>query len=218
MKEKLLALLVAKFAGVPEATLERIASKKAGSVSDESQLQSIADGIDFAQVLQSEVDSRITDANKKAVQNYETQHGLKDGKPVQANPNPSTTPPANPNDLAAIVAQAIAPLAQKLEAFEKAKSAETYISSARAKLKEKGIPESFVGSIAVESEEQIEQFVSAQEARFIAFKQEQINSGNWVDKPNASSQNAAERSVDDYVKIMDGGTATKVGTVDLGVS
>ena len=50
MKEKLLALLVAKFAGVPEAMLEGIATKKAGSVSDEAQLQSIADGIDFGQV------------------------------------------------------------------------------------------------------------------------------------------------------------------------
>ena len=63
------------------------------------------------------------------------------------------------------------------------------------------------------------QFVSAQEARFIAFKQEQINSGNLGSiSLMHQAQNAAERSVDDYVKIMDGGTATKVGTVDLGVS
>ena len=114
MKEKLLALLVAKFAGVPEATLERIASKKAGSVSDESQLQSIADGIDFAQVLQSEVDSRITDANKKS--SSELRNPARSGKWAslfRRIQTPSTTPPANPNDLAAIVAQAIAPLAQK---------------------------------------------------------------------------------------------------------
>ena len=39
MKEKILALLKTKFPGVDEATLSRIAEKKAVGVTDESQLQ-----------------------------------------------------------------------------------------------------------------------------------------------------------------------------------
>ena len=144
MKEKLLALLVAKFAGVPEATLERIATKKAGSVTDESQLQSIVDGIDYGQIVQSEVDSKITDANKKAIQNYETAHKLKDGKPVK-DQEPGKDPDPNKDDIAAIVAAAVKtavePLNQKLSAFEGQKTTETRLQQLEGKLKD--VPETF---------------------------------------------------------------------------
>lgn len=84
MKEKLLNALKTKFSGVSEAILERIAAKKAGSVTDESQITAIVDGISFQDVLTSHGDYRANEASISSVKNYEEKHGLKDGKPAAA--------------------------------------------------------------------------------------------------------------------------------------
>lgn len=91
MKEKILALLKTKFPGVDEATLIRIAEKKAAGVTDESQVQPIADGVGFQDVLNSYGDFRANGAVASAVSNYEKKHNIKDGKPIE-NPNPIPNP------------------------------------------------------------------------------------------------------------------------------
>lgn len=143
MKEKLLALLVAKFAGVPEATLERIAAKKAGSVTDEGQLQSIVDGIDYGQIVQSDVDSKITEANKKAVQNYEATHKLKDGKPV-TDPAPGKEAKTGEDDTPAwakaLIEQNKA-LSDKIATIEGSKTTESRLQQLEGRLK--NVPEAF---------------------------------------------------------------------------
>lgn len=193
MKEKLLALLVAKFAGVPKATLERIAEKKAGSITDEAQLQSIADGIDYGQIVQSEVDSKVTEANKLAVSNYEKKHNLKEGKTVE---NPVTTP--DPNDIKTIVANAIkdavAPLQNELLQFKQKETQNTYLGKVKTSLSEKKIPESFWSkrAINVESDEQLTATVTEIETDWTTFRQEQINAGVMIDKPASGSGPAAD--------------------------
>jgi hypothetical protein len=193
MKEKLLALLVAKFAGVPKATLERIAEKKAGSVTDEAQLQSIADGIDYGQIVQSEVDSKVTEANKLAVSNYEKKHNLKEGKPVE---NPGQNPDLN--DIKTIVANAIkdavAPLQNELLQFKQKETQNTYLGKVKTSLSEKKIPESFWSKRAlnVESDEQLTATVAEIETDWTTFRQEQINAGVMIDKPASSSGPAAD--------------------------
>lgn len=185
MKEKILALLVAKFAGVPEATLERIATKKAGSVSDESQIQSVVDGIDYGQIVQSEVDSKITDANKKAVQNYETTHKLKDGKPVdKADPEPGKKP--DPTDIAAIVAAELAkvvtPLQQQIAQFKGEKTTETRVQTLESKLKD--LPDSFKTQklkdfkrMNFETEEAFTEYLTEVETDITGLKQELADKG-----------------------------------------
>lgn len=188
MKEKLLALLVAKFVGVPEAMLEGIAAKKAGSVSDEAQLQSIADGIDFVQVLQSNVDKRITESNRLAVQNYETTHKLVNGKPVSVEP-PKVD---DPNDIKTIVANAIkdaiTPLQSKIESYEKKDTQSAMYSKLKTTLGNK-VPESYYAKrgITIESEEQLTSVATEIESDWTSFRQEQINAGVMIDKP-ASGQ------------------------------
>lgn len=205
MKEKLLALLVAKFSGVSKATLERIAEKKAGSVTDESQLQSVADGIDFGQIVQSEVDSKITEANKKAIQNYETAHKLKDGKPVE-NPNPPAPPAGGDDDIKAIIAnaikEAVTPLQQKLEGYEAKETRAALMGKVKTSLSEKKIPESFWSKrgITVESEEQLPQVISEIESDYTAFKQEMVNQGVMIDKPASSEK--FDGGVDDFISSM----------------
>lgn len=224
MKEKLLALLIAKFMGVDSAILDRIATKQAASIADEGQLQTVADGITFATILQGEADRRATEASQTAVKNYEQKFGIKDGKPqtTQSTQTTQTTQTTTiPDDTPAwakALIQQNQDLAKRLETVEVQKRAEQVSSIAKAKLKEKGIPESFVGSINLESEDKVDEFVAAQESRFAQFKQEEINAGRWTDKPAPGNPASTEKSVDDYVKIMEGPQAARVGVVDLGVT
>lgn len=203
MKEKLLALLVAKFAGVPEAMLEGIAAKKAGSVSDETQLQSIADGIDFGQVLQSNLDSKITESNKKAIQNYEATHKIKDGKPI--NDPPKVDPPGgDPNDIKTIVAnavkEAITPIQQKLEGYEKKETQSILSKKVMDKLYEgKNDQQKFVldvmlggNPIAIESEDQIDQIVSSYSEKFTQTYQQAVEKNVVIDIPASSSGNEGD--------------------------
>lgn len=84
MKQKLLDALKAKFPGVSDAILDRVATKLAKTVTEESQVATAVEGVTFQQVLDSYGDSRATEAQQTAVRNYETKHNLKDGKPVEA--------------------------------------------------------------------------------------------------------------------------------------
>lgn len=82
MKEKLLIALKTKFVGIDEAFLNRIATKKAEGVTDESEITAIVDGMSYQDVFKSYGDYRANEATISSINNYEEKHGLKDGKPV----------------------------------------------------------------------------------------------------------------------------------------
>ena len=81
----IIELLKAKFAGVSDSIINRIATKLAKTVTTEEQAKTAVEGVTFQQVLESYGDSRATEAQRTAVQNYEQKHGLKDGKPIENN-------------------------------------------------------------------------------------------------------------------------------------
>lgn len=93
MKQQILTALKAKFVGVSDAILDRVATKLAQTVTTAEQVQTAVDGVTFQQVLESCGDSRATQATQTAVHNYETKYGLKDG--VKVTP-PETQPPVVP--------------------------------------------------------------------------------------------------------------------------
>ena len=93
MKQQILTALKAKFVGVSDAILDRVATKLAQTVTTAEQVQTAVDGVTFQQVLASYGDSRATQATQTAVHNYETKYGLKDG--VKVTP-PETQPPVVP--------------------------------------------------------------------------------------------------------------------------
>lgn len=93
MKQQILTALKAKFVGVSDAILDRVATKLAQTVATAEQVQTAVDGVTFQQVLESYGDSRATQATQTAVHNYETKYGLKDG--VKVTP-PETQPPVVP--------------------------------------------------------------------------------------------------------------------------
>ena len=91
MKKEILDALKAKFVGVSEAILNRIADK---TVTKQEDVATAVEGVTFQQVLESYGDSRATEAQQTAVTNYEKKHGLKDGKKVEE-PKPTEQPKPN---------------------------------------------------------------------------------------------------------------------------
>ncbi|QUB42569.1 hypothetical protein [Porphyromonas sp. oral taxon 275] len=90
MKERILEALRAKFPGRNANILGRIADKLAGTTATEEQVTTAVEGVtaQLLEVIESYGDSRATEATTTAVANYETKHGLKDGKPAtESTPN-----------------------------------------------------------------------------------------------------------------------------------
>lgn len=79
MLQEILNALKAKFEGVSDAVLNRIAAKLAKTVTTSEQVKSAVDGVTLQQVIDSYADNRATEATQTAIRNYEQKHGLKDG-------------------------------------------------------------------------------------------------------------------------------------------
>ena len=83
MKKELFDALKAKFPGVSDSILDRIATKLAKTATTAEQVKIAVEGVTIQQVIESYGDSRATEASetarKNAVQEYESRYGLKDG-------------------------------------------------------------------------------------------------------------------------------------------
>lgn len=95
MEKTILDLLKTKFVGVSENILNRMATKLAKTATTEEAAKTSVDGLTIQMVIDSYTDSRVTEASQTAVKNYETKHGLKDGKAIQK-PVEVTPPTPNP--------------------------------------------------------------------------------------------------------------------------
>lgn len=183
MKEKILQLLRAKFQGTHNVVLDRVADHLSQTVKEESELETAIAGVEplvksFSEVLQSETDRRVTDAQKKAIDNFRQKHGLdENGKPIQDpdfEKKDDPTPPQNAE---------LKKLQERLEAFEKKEKQGELMNSLKGKLKEKKIPESFIKGRTVESEDQIDTVLKEIETDFAGVKQHFINEGVLTEKP-----------------------------------
>ena len=199
MKEKILALLKTKFPGVDEATLIRIAEKKATGVTDESQLQTIADGVSFQDVLNSYGDFRANGAVSSAVTNYEKKHNLKDGKPIE-NPNPN--PEEKKEDVPAW-AQALIDsnknLSTELSALKQEKLQATRQEQILSKAKEYGIPESQAKRYGIPDDADLD-------AYFKDVKQELSNEGFEGVKAPESAETKIENNSQELASFIGKGT------------
>lgn len=126
----------AKFLGVSDTILGRIADKLAKTATTAEDVKTAVDGVTFQQVLESYGDSRATEAQQTAVQNYEKKYGLKEGKKVdggkpeiEPDPKPKPDPNKGGDDLsksiAAAVAAAMKPLQDEIANFKQGRVTET---------------------------------------------------------------------------------------------
>lgn len=86
MRQQILDALKAKFTGVSDAILGRIADKLSKTITNAEQIATAVEGVTLQQVIESYGDSRATEAQQTAVRNYETKHGLKDGVKIDQQP------------------------------------------------------------------------------------------------------------------------------------
>lgn len=98
MKKQILDALKAKFPGVSDSILNRIAEKLATTVSTEQEVTTAVEGVTVTQLLESYGDSRATEAQRTAVQNYEKKHGLKDGQKADGGEPEKETEPETDDD------------------------------------------------------------------------------------------------------------------------
>lgn len=176
--EQILAGLKTKFQGVEDATLQRIASKKAEGVTDESKVNSIVEGISFQDVLTSYGDYRADGAQKTAVANYEKKHNIKDGKPIEEpkpqDPQPTPTPQPNPTEQVPAWAQSLIDsnktLSEKLAAMDAKTKVDVRNQQIDEVAKSFGIPEFAYKGKTIADDADLNQY-------FTDLKQEMQNSG-----------------------------------------
>ena len=137
MKKEILDALKAKFVGVSEAILNRIADKLAKTVTKQEDVATAVEGVTFQQVLESYGDSRATEAQQTAVANYEKKHGLKDGKKVEEPKSKEENKPDGEDmpEWAKALVESNKTLTAKLSAIEGEKLATSRKSSLDAILK-----------------------------------------------------------------------------------
>lgn len=98
-RQQILEALKAKFQGVSADILNRIAVKLSKTVTSAEQVATAVEGVTIQSVIEGYGDSRATESAQTAVRNYETQHNLKDGKPIETPPTggqPSGGASSNP--------------------------------------------------------------------------------------------------------------------------
>lgn len=209
--EQILAGLKTKFQGVEDATLQRIASKKAEGVTDESKVNSIVEGISFQDVLTSYGDYRADGAQKTAVTNYEKKHNIKDGKPIEEpKPQPTPTPnpaptskPNEPQDLAAQIAVALGtalkPLTDRMDAMDAKTKADARNAQIDEVAKSFGIPEFAYKGKTIADDADLNKY-------FTDLKQEMQNSGFQFAKSPEEGNNEHKTEVSSIAEQINKGT------------
>ena len=201
--EKLLAALKTKFQGVEDATLQRIASKKAEGVTDESKVNSIVEGISFQDVLTSYGDYRADGAQKTAVSNYEKKHNIKDGKPIeepkpQPTSTPAPTPQPKPSEGVPAWAQALIDsnkaLGERLNAMDDKNKADIRSKQIAEVAKEFGVEECTYKRLAIPEDADLKQY-------FSDYKQEITNARLQGSK---SPEEGNHEHKDDMDSLLDG--------------
>lgn len=205
--EQILAGLKTKFQGVEDATLQRMASKKAEGVTDESKVNSIVEGISFQDVLTSYGDYRADGAQKTAVANYEKKHNIKDGKPIEESkpqdPLPTPTPQSNPTEQVPAWAQSLIDsnktLSEKLAAMDAKTKADERNQQIAAVAKSFGIPEYVYKGKQIDDNVDLNQY-------FTDVKQEMQNGGFQFAKSPEEGNHEHQSEISSIAEQINKGT------------
>lgn len=203
--EQILAGLKTKFQGVEDATLQRMASKKAEGVTDESKVNSIVEGISFQDVLTSYGDYRADGAQKTAVSNYEKKHNIKDGKPIEEPKpqDPLPTPTPQTTEQVPAWAQSLIDsnktLSEKLAAMDAKTKADERNQQIAAVAKSFGIPEFAYKGNQIADDADLNQY-------FTDLKQEMQNSGFQFAKSPEEGNHEHKSEVNSIAEQINKGT------------
>ena len=211
--EQILAGLQTKFQGADAATLNRIATKKAEGITDESQVKTIIDGVSFSDVLQSYGDARVNDANKTFKENYEKKYGIKDDKPVEGkkNEDPPTPAPDKPADIAKLISEEVAkgissalkPVTDELSTLKNEKSASEFSDRVSEAAKKYGINDNLVKMLNVPKDADLDKFMQETKQTF-------VDAGLKEVVPPQSAEQLEKTETESFAKAINDDTQKKV--------
>lgn len=201
MKEKILAYLKTKLAGVQETYLSGVADLYSKTITEESQIAtSIPDGAlelikTSATHLQVEGDRRAAEAQIKALKTFREKHGLdENGKPIKKDPEKII--PSDPDEPLWFKAyrektdRESAELRSKFEGIEKNKTQEQLMARLTKQLKDKGVDEVFIPALTrnliIESEDKVDQLVAESETIYKDIVQKSAEKGVVISVPPIS--------------------------------
>lgn len=189
MKDKILALLMAKFTGVRKDGLAQLAGSLALQADKDEDATALIDKLtpekvsEFVTGWRRDVDKEVSDANKTYEGNLKKKYDFKE----KAEPGKTDPPaPGDPADLATLVANAVKaavePLQQKLSSFEGQKVTETRLQQLEGKLKD--LPETFKTQkmkdfkrMNFDTNETFAEYLTEVETDITGFKQEMADKG-----------------------------------------
>ena len=143
MKDKLLALLTAKFSGVRKDVLLQMARIMALQCTNDTEAQALVDKLTLEQVnefskdFRADVDKEVSNSTKTFEENLKKKFDLVEKKVEPGDPKHDQT---DPKDIATIVknavAEAVRPYQEKFEQFSKNDLAKTRLQQIESKLKD----------------------------------------------------------------------------------
>lgn len=220
MKEKILALLVAKFAGVRKDGLARLAGALSLQAADDTEAGALVDKLtpekvnEFITDYRKDVDKEVSDSNKTFEGTLKKKFDFVEKKNPDPNPNPNPHPnDPNPNDIAAIVAAAVKtavePLQKELLGFKGERTSESRLQMLQGKFKEKNLPQSFTDQkvkdfkrMNFETDEAFTEYLTEVETDITAFNQELADKGlTGHSKPIFGKEtDGVSSAVNDFIK------------------
>ncbi|MFJ1490509.1 hypothetical protein [Capnocytophaga canis] len=137
----ILALLATKFTGVRKDGLEQLARSLALQVTNEEEAKSVIEKLstdkvsEFVKEFRSQIDKENSKATETLEKNLRDKFDFVEKKPKTQEPNNKET---DPNDISAVVANAVAnaikPLQQRLESYERGETSKSRLQALNDKL------------------------------------------------------------------------------------
>lgn len=193
MKEKILALLIAKFAGVRKDGLAQMALVLSLQAADETEATALVEKLTTEQVngfvrdWRSDVDKEVSEANKTYETNLKKKYDLVEKKEGDKDdPAKDPKPATNTNDVATLVANAVKeamePLQKELVSIKTAKTTETRLQQVESKLT--NVPEAYKAQklkdfkrMSFETDEAFAEYLGEVETDITALNQELADKG-----------------------------------------
>lgn len=216
MKNIILALLVAKFAGVRKDGLAQLAGALALQATTDEEANALVDKFtpdqvnDFVKDFRKDVDKEVSTSTKTFETTLKDKFDLVEKK-LDPNPNPNPNP-TNPTDIAAIVAaavkSAVEPIQQQLAGFKGQEVNKSRLQTLEGKLKD--VPETFkaqklkdFGRMNFETEDSFNEYLTEFETDITALNQELADKGlSGHGKPimGGTNKEGISAGVDSFIK------------------
>jgi hypothetical protein len=180
VKEKILAALKTKYKnlGFDDKTLEQVTDLLGQYVTTDEGIEPAINGAESTlKTFQSLIDKRVTDAIAKAKADNQKSDDSKKQDNHKADDSQKQEDEKIPAWAQGIIA--------KLDGYEKQAKQSTFVSTVKAKLAEKKVPESYWKgrTLAIEKEEDIETVVKQIETDYTTFRQDLVNEGVIISTP-----------------------------------